>query len=97
MNSRKQEQARLDDPRSQPATLADIQALQQQVQALTVAVSAVVKREGVRLSRTEVARRLGVTTKTLRAMIARGDWPPPGPGGRWLMDDVIAAESQRKH
>jgi hypothetical protein len=62
---------------------------------LTRAVHAVVKSEGVRLTRTDVALRLGITTKTLRAMIARGEWPPPGAGGKWLLEDVLETEAGR--
>jgi hypothetical protein len=81
--------------RSQCCAAADLRSIEHKLDVLTRAVHAVVKTEGLRLTRTDVARRLGITTKTLRAMVARGDWPPPGAGGKWLLEDVLETEAGR--
>lgn len=47
-----------------------------------------------RLSRQEMADRLGVTTRTLARMIDAGKVPPPR-DGKWLLSEVVEWEAQR--
>lgn len=45
-----------------------------------------------RLSRQDMAERLGVTTRTLARMIDAGKVPPPT-DGKWLLSEVVEWES----
>lgn len=47
-----------------------------------------------RLSRQEMADRLGVTTRTLARMIDAGKVPPPR-DGKWLLSEVVEWEANR--
>jgi predicted DNA-binding transcriptional regulator AlpA len=53
------------------------------------------RQQGTHLSSAQVCQRLGISRGTLRAYIARGNFPPPGKNGKWLLADVVEAEAVR--
>lgn len=63
--------------------------------SLTRAFSDLARKLGARLTRTEMCDRYGVSSKTLTAMMLRGDAPRPGRDGKWLLAEVIEWETAR--
>ena len=78
-------------------TTADITTLTQRLDALTQAVRMLAQNHGARLSKSDLAERLGVHRNTLRNRMQGKDFPQPGPDGKWALSDVIAWEQNRAH
>lgn len=84
-------------------TTTDVETLNAKIDALSGAMAKIdaltgaVHPNGSRLSRQQLAGRLGIHRNTLSNMLAR-DRPMPRPGkdGKWLLADIIKWESERK-
>jgi transcriptional regulator with XRE-family HTH domain len=72
-------------------------ALLQRIDALTSAVCLLAQAHGSRLSKAELATRMGVHRNTLRTRLQGKDFPKAGPDGKWALADVIAWEQGRGH
>ena len=76
------------------AEQSQIAELSAKIDALTGAVKALCNQSGARISRTQLAERLGVHRNTLTNMLDRDRRiPRPGKDGKWLLSDVIAWET----
>ena len=71
--------------------------LLQRIDALTSAVCLLAQAHGSRLSKAELATRMGVHRNTLRTRVLGKDFPKAGPDGKWALADVIAWEQGRGH
>ena len=67
----------------------------QRIELLTNAVQALSSQLGSRLTRAQLAERLGVHRNTLAKRIADPRFPAPGRDGKWLLSDIIEWERSR--
>lgn len=70
-------------------------ALVQRIELLTNAVQALSSMMGARLTRTQLAERLGVCRNTLAKRLVEPDFPLPGKDAKWLLSEVIEWERSR--
>jgi hypothetical protein len=70
-------------------------ALALRIEQLTAAVAQLARVQGARLTRAEMCERYRVCSKTLTAMMLRGDVPRPGKDGKWLLAEVVEWEAAR--
>jgi predicted DNA-binding transcriptional regulator AlpA len=69
-------------------------ALLSRIDMLTQAVITLAQTQGARLTRKELAQRLGIHPNSVTRKLAEDrNFPRPDPLGRWLLADVIAWES----
>jgi len=79
-----------------PATDKQIAELTVKIDVLTDAVRMLCSQHGTRITRQQLADRLGVHRNTLTNMLGRDRrMPRPGKDGKWLLADVIAWEAAR--
>ncbi len=78
-------------------TAAEAATILQRLDALTNAVCQLAQARGDRLSKAQLATRLGIHRNTLANRSAGKDFPKPGPDGKWALADVIAWEQGRRH
>lgn len=76
---------------------AELEALRNQVNALTNAVTLMARVKGERLTTIQVQERIGRTRQTIMKMVRHGDFPEPCTDGRWLLSDILEYESAKKH
>lgn len=76
---------------------AELEALRNQVNALTNAVTLMARVKGERLTTVQVEERIGRTRQTIMKMVRQGDFPEPCIDGRWLLSDILEYESAKKH
>ncbi|MEG2582480.1 helix-turn-helix transcriptional regulator [Comamonas sp.] len=76
---------------------AELEALRNQVNALTNAVTLMARVKGERLTTIQVEERIGRTRQTIMKMVRHGDFPEPCTDGRWLLSDILEYESAKKH
>lgn len=76
---------------------AELEALRNQVNALTNAVTLMARVKGERLTTVQVEERIGRTRQTIMKMVRHGDFPEPCADGRWLLSDILEYESAKKH
>jgi predicted DNA-binding transcriptional regulator AlpA len=70
------------------------QALLSRIDMLTQAVIQLAQTQGVKLTRKQLAERLGIHPNSITRRLAEDrNFPRPDPLGRWLLADVIAWES----
>lgn len=69
--------------------------LVQRIELLTNAVQTLSAMMGARLTRAQLAERLGVHRNTLAKRLAEPGFPLPGKDGKWLLSDVIEWERSR--
>lgn len=69
--------------------------LVQRIELLTNAVLALSAMMGARLTRAQLAERLGVHRNTLAKRLAEPGFPLPGKDGKWLLSEVIEWERSR--
>lgn len=77
------------------ALLERIDTLTSTVATLTSTVLQLARTQGARLSRKQVCERLDVCSKTLTAMLRRGDLPQPCADGQWLLAEIVEWEQRR--
>ena len=77
--------------------MTDAAILLQRIDALTSAVCMLAQSHGTRLSKADLADRMGVHRNTLRQRMSGKDFPKAGPDGKWALSDVIAWEQNRGH
>lgn len=77
--------------------MTDAALLLQRIDALTSAVCMLAQSHGTRLSKADLADRMGVHRNTLRMRMSGKDFPKAGPDGKWALADVIAWEQNRGH
>lgn len=65
------------------------------IELLTNAVQALSSQLGSRLTRAQLAERMGVHRNTLAKRIADPRFPQPGRDGKWLLSDIIEWERSR--
>ena len=75
------------------ATPNPVQELATQVAKLQSAVLMMCRVEGKRLTATQLAERLGVSSSTLARYRARADFPKRGKDGKWALADIIEWEA----
>ena len=74
-----------------------IAELSAKIDILTGVVRALCNQSGARITRQQLAERLGVHRNTLANMLERDRrMPRPSKDGKWLLSDVIAWESSRR-
>ena len=80
------------------AMLANIiESMKGQIEVLTHAVQSLCKQQGGRLTRQQLADRMGVHRNTVANMLARDrSMPRPGKDGKWLLTEVIDWESRKR-
>lgn len=66
--------------------------LLQRIDALTRAVQHLAQTQGTRLTREQLAQRLGCHRNTLRARVAAKGFPKPCSDGKWLLSEIIEWE-----
>lgn len=69
--------------------------LVQRIELLTNAVQTLSAMMGARLTRAQLAERLGVHRNTLAKRLAEPGFPLPGKDGKWLLSEVIEWEKSR--
>jgi len=69
--------------------------LVQRIELLTNAVQTLSAMMGARLTRAQLAERLGVHRNTLAKRLAEPGFPLPGKDGKWLLSEVIEWERSR--
>lgn len=69
--------------------------LLKRIDALTDAVKLMASALGTRLTRDQMAARLGVHRNTLARRLQAPDFPRPGRDGKWLLSEVIEWETRR--
>lgn len=67
-------------------------ALLQRIDALTKAVQHLAQVNGARLTKAQLAQRLGCHRNTLRARITAKGFPQPCADGKWLLSEIIEWE-----
>lgn len=65
------------------------------IELLTNAVQALSSQLGSRLTRAQLAERMGVHRNTIAKRIADPRFPKPGRDGKWLLSDIIEWERSR--
>jgi hypothetical protein len=60
-------------------------------------MKALVDAQAPKVSRAQLAKRHGVTTRTLSNWQNEIGYPPPGPDGKWRLSDVLAWEASKTH
>lgn len=75
----------------------DTTTLLARIDQLTSAVCLLAQAHGARLSKADLATRLGIHRNTLRTRAAGKDFPQAGPDGKWALSDVIRWEQGRGH
>lgn len=76
------------------AEQTQIAELSAKIDVLTGVVRALCNQSGARITRTQLAERLGVHRNTITNMQERDRrMPRPGKDGKWLLSDVIAWET----
>ena len=81
---------------SETAMLVErIEKMTSAVASLTDTVMQLTRTQGARLSRKQVCERLDVCSKTLTAMLRRGDVPEPCADGQWLLADLVEWEQRQ--
>jgi len=71
-------------------------ALLARIDSLTSAMQLMAQALGTRLTREQLAQRLGIHRNTLRERMARDAlFPRPGVDGRWLLSEVVEWEQQQ--
>lgn len=70
-------------------------ALVERIELLTNAVQSLSAMMGARLTRTQLAERMGVCRATLAKRLADPGFPLPGKDSKWLLSDVIEWERNR--
>lgn len=70
-------------------------ALIQRIELLTNAVQALSSQLGSRLTRAQLAERMGVHRNTIGRRLAEPDFPQPGRDGKWLLSEIIEWERSR--
>lgn len=74
-----------------------IAELSTKIEILTGAVQALCNQSGARISRQQLAERLGVHRNTVANMLDRDRrMPRPGKEGKWLLAEIIAWETNAK-
>ncbi|GAB2468024.1 hypothetical protein GCM10027082_19480 [Comamonas humi] len=74
-----------------------IESMKDQIEVLTHAVKCLCTQQGGRLTRQQMADRLGIHRNTLSNMLARDrSMPRPGKEGKWLLADVIDWELRKR-
>ena len=66
-----------------------------QIAALTNAVHTLTAMVGARLTRDQLAERIGVHRNTIGRWMVQPDFPRPGRDGKWLLSDVMAWEARK--
>lgn len=66
--------------------------LLQSIDALTKAVQHLAQVNGARLTKAQLADRLGCHRNTLRSRVADKDFPKPCADGKWLLSEIIEWE-----
>lgn len=73
-------------------------ALVQRIDALTKAVQHLAQVNGARLTKAQLAERLGCHRNTLRTRVATKGFPKPCADGKWLLSEIIEWEqSNARH
>lgn len=74
-------------------------ALVQRIDALTKAVQHLAQVNGARLTKAQLAERLGCHRNTLRTRVATKGFPKPCADGKWLLSEIIEWEQEtaRQH
>lgn len=74
-------------------------ALVQRIEALTKAVQHLAQVNGARLTKAQLADRLGCHRNTLRTRVAAKGFPKPCADGKWLLSEIIEWEQEtaRQH
>lgn len=67
----------------------------QRIELLTNAVQALSSQLGARLTRAQLAERMGVHRNTIGRWLAEPDFPRPGRDGKWLLSEIIEWERNR--
>ena len=70
-------------------------ALVQRIELLTNAVQTLSAMMGARLTRAQLAERLGIHRNSLAKRLAEPGFPLPGKDGKWLLSEVIEWERSR--
>jgi|FreactcultureFD7_1027221.scaffolds.fasta_scaffold00888_16 hypothetical protein len=70
----------------------ELTEMRKEIVMLREAVQSLVQQAGVRLTRTDVSRRLGICRQTLTERVRVGSFPAPGTDGKWLLSDLIEFE-----
>lgn len=72
-------------------------ALLARIDSLTSAMQLMAQALGTRLTREQLAQRLGIHRNTLRERLARDPaFPRPGSDGRWLLSEVVEWEQRQR-
>jgi hypothetical protein len=69
--------------------------LLQRIDQLTAAVCMLAQAHGARLSKADLAARLGVHRNTLATRVKGKGFPAAGPDGKWALADIISWEQNR--
>ena len=78
---------------TEPAQIAELSA---KIDILTNAVQALCTQSGARITRSQLAERLGVHRNTIANMLERDRrMPRPSNDGKWMLSDIIAWECSR--
>ena len=68
------------------------------IDQMAATVSLMARALGTRITREQLAQRLGIHRNTLRTRLASDmTMPRPGSDGRWLLSEVLEWEAQRRH
>lgn len=67
------------------------------IDSLTSAMQLMAQALGTRLTREQLAQRMGVHRNTLRERMARDpQFPRPGQDGRWLLSEIVEWEQRQQ-
>lgn len=67
------------------------------IDSLTSAMQLMAQALGTRLTREQLAQRLGIHRNTLRERLARDPaFPRPGSDGRWLLSEIVEWEQHQR-
>lgn len=66
----------------------------QRLDALTKAVQYMAQTQGTRLTKAELANRMGCHRNTLRNRISEKGFPQPCADGKWLLSEIIEWEQR---
>jgi predicted DNA-binding transcriptional regulator AlpA len=69
--------------------------LVQRIELLTNAVQTMAAMLGARLTRAQLAERLGVHRNTVAQRLTEPGFPTPGKDGKWLLSEVIEWERRK--
>ena len=77
--------------------MSDLQYVMTELHKMQSMMKALIDAQAPKISRAQLAKRHGVTMRTLSNWQNEIGYPRPGPDGKWRLSDVLAWEASKAH